>query len=308
MIAFWSNAFLHSSEIIPQLNVDTIMPLYSPFYKIILWSPIISQLLAILFALLVIFMVIKLNDKYNFIGTKNVIPAYLFVFAIGGLDKLHYLSPMYITSIMSVVIIDKLLASDETKPSYSNIFDIGFLSALTSLFYLNNIFFLPIMLVLFRLVHSNVEWRHVVLLLIGFLLPWLFVYTYYFFTNQTQLLQLILESNFNILGSKITNNTTSLYYFLSILGLTAIGMISRIDIRGNAHRSVFQILFLITITSSAILFLLPNSSEEMIINIIIAFAIIFTNYLNNITRKFWAGLFIITILVAAIYHALYNLM
>ncbi len=256
-------------------------------------------LLSFISVLLICFQLLITNARFAFIKERTFLPSYLFLFIIYTIPELHFFNPVLISGVFCLLAINTIFDSFEKNNSIMNAFNAGFLTGIAGLFYLSaNLLVILIPISLFNL-RGKISWREVVTPFIGLLLPWLFVFTFYYATNNTNV---FIDNILNYLKFK---NTTIIRDFVLIGYFALIGLITLIssmfvlkqyDEEKIRVRRYFKILFFFFF-SSLIFLIFPFVSYELIVLTVLPISFFITSYLSFMRRRFWAEFFFILIIV-----------
>ncbi|MFV0553242.1 MAG: hypothetical protein ACK5LR_00890 [Mangrovibacterium sp.] len=301
-VVLWLGALIHPVEHAFQLDVYHTMPLYQPFYLLSQWSSTVGTILAMLLSIATAFLLTNLNSRFLFLEQKTFLPAYLYLIIIGGLTPLLYLSPVYLVNIFGIWSIIIVFDADKTQSALSKIFNAGFIFGIGSLIYFNFIFLFPLLWIAFQYIHKNIDWRILVISLTGLLLPWLYVYTYYFFFDYPHLLFEIIQANF--WTPEHHSNNFMMIYIIVLIALTLLsvtGLLRTLEQRGSTYRSFFRIFLCIGMMSILVFFFVPSASLEVIPMAMPPLAFILANYLIEMKRKFWVNALLYALLAGVIY-------
>lgn len=280
------------------------MLLYHPLKVLTAWSPLASNLLAIVFALIIGFLVLRLNSSYSFIAVRTFLPSYVMILILSGLVSTQSLHPVFLGAIFLMLAIDRIFDSYEKKKIISNAFDSGFLIGLGSLCYFNLIFFFPITWISFILIRKSFKGSVFLLALIGLALPWLYAFSYYFLTDQLAVMEHIIVQNVVTSNKFFGANLPFQIYLGYLIFLTLIGsffLLSQLDEKKVSSRKYFQIFFIVFIIATLMLVLIPAVSHEILVIIAIPLTFLFSNYLIFMRRQFWGNLFIYLLIGLVIY-------
>lgn len=301
--AIWFRAFL-KPELFPFYVGEDQMLLYRPLAQLGNGSALVSNIIAILLVLVLAFIVLRLNTSYSFIRIRTFLPSNIFVIIISGLVSLHALHPVYFGALFLLLAINRIFGAYENEKVNSNAFDAGFLIGLGSLFYFNLVFFFPIVWIGFMVIRKNPEWRNFVLPLLGIFVPWLYAFSYYFFTDSLRELGHCIAQNVmtpvNLLEAPLAIKIyLGLLIFITLLG--SFFLVSQMDEKKVSSRKYFQIFFGIFIIAMLILLFIPAASQEMLIIMAIPLTFLFSNYLIFMRRQFWGNLFVYLLIGLVIY-------
>ncbi|MFV0291649.1 MAG: DUF6427 family protein [Mangrovibacterium sp.] len=303
-LVLWIGALINPVEHHFAIDLTHQIPLAQPLFLINQWSPLASSIVALVLTILTALLLVQTNHRYLFLEQKTFLPGYLFVIIIGGLVSLKYLNPLYVTNVLGSIALIHIFDSPRENTSLSTLFNTGFIFGICSLFYLSFVFLLPLVWIAFQLITKNINWRHFALPLMGLILPWIHVASYYYFIDQIPLLIEIIQNNFSIPEHLIFGDMTMLYYIAFIILLAAmssIGIFFTFEKRGSTHRYFFQTYLAIGVASPLLVIFIPSVSKEMLLTVIAPIACILANYLIVIPSKFWANIILFVLLLIVIY-------
>lgn len=271
------------------------MPIFE-FSSVSVHSLILLGYISVLF---ICFQLLNTNARFAFIKERTFLPSYLFLFIVLALPDLHYFNPVYISGILSLLAINTLFAVYEGKNSIDSSFNAGFFTGLGSLFYLSNFFLVILIPFSIFFLKGKITWREIITPFIGVILPWLFVFTYYFATNSTDLFIDNLGNYISYKGESIIHNNFILGYFsflFIIIALSSMFVSKQNDEEKIKVRRYFKILFLFFF-SSLLFLIFPFVSSELIVISILPITFIITNYLSFKRQRFWAEFFFILLIL-----------
>lgn len=175
---FWFGAFLHPS-IIP---VDA-TPFLTPGYSLLLRLLQGNHFLQILIAFILVFSGALLFNysltKFDLVPKNTLVPAMVYVVLMSYSPSLLGLHPVVIPTFLTVLILFYLFQVYTEEGAFAQIFNIGLLIGISSLFYFPSIFLIVFIWLTF-IVYRLYSWREWVIPLTGIVTPYLFLFTYYF--------------------------------------------------------------------------------------------------------------------------------
>jgi hypothetical protein len=122
-------------------------------------------------------------EKYDLTATNALIPALVLIFLSGMIPSLQTLHQAMIPGLIMIFVLHQVFEIFTQEEAYSQVFYSGFLIALGSMFYFPSIAFLLFVWFTF-IVYSIYRWREWIIVLFGFLTPYLLLWTYFFWTDQ----------------------------------------------------------------------------------------------------------------------------
>ncbi len=122
-------------------------------------------------------------NKNEILTKPSFLPALFFIVFMSCDSSLFTLHPLLLASLFLLLAINKSANSYQKDAAFSNAFDAGVLLSLSALFYFPSIVFLPLLGIGF-IMFRPFNWREWVISFIGLMLPYIFVFTYYFWNDK----------------------------------------------------------------------------------------------------------------------------
>ena len=288
-LAIWFRSFM-SPAMFSFFPDENMMILYQPVNYLLESSPLASHIVALLFTILLSFLILKLNVQYTFIRSRTFLPPSLFVLITSGMADLRAMHPVYLAALFLILSIDRIFSTYDKESVHSNAFDSGVFLAIGSLFYFNLIFFFPLLWISFIILRPNVNWREYILTALGFILPWLAAFAYYLVTDGTDELIQTIKANFSPHQEFLRENLPIQIYigFLVFFTLLAsLFIITQYDGKKISSRRYFKAFFWIFLISVILVVANPAVSEEIIIILAIPLTYLISNYLIFMKRQIW---------------------
>lgn len=278
--------------------------LFIPLMNVLASRPFLQVLISLVLAVGLAFCVQKLNSQYPFFRIRTLLPFSLLILLIGGVTALHTLHPVYFASICYVFSIDRALAAFKKKSFYSNSFDTGFLIGVGSLFYTPLIFLFPALMIGMRIVNYTCNWRHLILLFWGVILPWIFTFFCFFMAGSVSEPLKILEISLSTSGNHLTGNIplqifAGFWGFLLVTG--ALFGLSRFDKRKISTRKYYSVFLLLILILIILFFFAPFVSVEVFILVAVPSSFIISNALLSFRIRLLADVILVLLAGLVIY-------
>lgn len=302
-VALWIKSFVHSGAY-PFYPDEDMMILYRPVSYLLENNLLLNNIVALIFIILLAFLILKLNEQYTFIRVRNFLPPSLFILITSGIPDLHAMHPVYPATLFLVLAIDRIFNSFDKEVFHSNAFDAGIFLAIGSLFYLNLVFFFPLLWFGFIILKPKVNWREFVLSTIGFVLPWLVAITYYLSVGQQDQLWHTIQMNITSHQSFLKENLAVQIYVGYLALLTILGsffLIFQYDDKRIRSRKFFKVFFWIFLISIILIVAIPAVSQEIILVLTIPITYLISNFFISLKRQFWGEVLIYLLVAAVIY-------
>lgn len=290
--------------IFPFYQGEDAMILYQPIRYFLGQSAMGGTIAALIFIILLAFLVFKINVQYSFIKVRTVLPSVLFIIISSGLHELHSMHPVYPAALFLILTIDRIFNSYEKEVIHSNAFDAGILLAIGSLFYFNLVFFFPFLWIGFIILKPKVNWREYILSTLGFVFPWLAAMAYYGATGQVEQFTTIVKANLSLHGSLLKGNLAVQIYlgFLAlIILLSSVSLLSQYDFKKISARKYFKAFFWVFLIACVLMVANPAVSQDIIILLAIPVSYLISNYLIYMKRPVWGEIILYILLAGVIY-------
>ena len=303
VLGLWFRSYIHP-EWFPFFEGENEMFLFKPIAHLFSGSVLANNLFSMLLVVLLSFFILRLNTAYAFIRIRTFLPSNIFVLIVSGLLTMHSLHPVYFALLFLMLSVNCIFQSYEKKKFHNNAFDAGFFIGIGSLFYFNLIFFFPVSWIGFLLIKKRPEWRNFALPVLGAFVPWLFAWSYYFLTNQSNIFFDTISTNFITDNHFLRGNISVQIYLGFLVLLTLLGsvfLLNQYDEKKISTRKYFQIFFLIFLIAFVLLLAVPAVSKEILIIMALPLTFLISNYLIYLKRKFWSNLFMYLFIALIIY-------
>ncbi len=276
--------------------------LYSPIYSVTQQLPLLQVALSLAIVLFVSFLIQQINISFSLIKVRTKLPALVFILLVGGLTPMHTLHPVYLAAILLMLSIYSIFSVFNNPEPVTHFFNAGLFLSIGSLFYFNLLALLPALFIAVSVLRREPLFRDYFALFIGFLLPWLFAFSYLFFTDRIVEAITIFGDNILTPVSHFSKNYLLLGYAGIIVLLTIIGsfkMLQLYDSSKVSTRKYFQVLFILFVFSMFSFALVPATSQEFLIILFIPVSFLIANLLSSITSTFWSELLFSLLLLAS---------
>jgi len=170
----WAATVLHPGEI---ARPYTDVTLLAPFFDWIHSFPLVKDVLGFTTLLLMASTWNSIINKHSLLGQSTWLPFFFMLILLSCRTSLIGFYPALASSFFLVLSLNRLISSYKKERALSDIFDSGLFVGIATLFYIPSMVFL-IVLWIGLLVIRSINWREWVCSIIGFLLPFVFTFTY----------------------------------------------------------------------------------------------------------------------------------
>ncbi len=265
------------------------MPLYELLFG---WAgryPLVSRLTALGLLVAQAIWLAAINTRHIILKTRTYLPSFLFILISSCYLPLQRFHPLLIANLSLIYALEKLFSAHRKKRLDYGFFEAAFVISLAALLYSKAIFFLLILFAghfLLRPAHFR-EWIFIIL---GFLLPWFFLFSYYYLTErETGLLfekivsGLSFSRDFPELGRY---HYFYLGYLLLLIFISSVHMIITIQTLKIYIRKYFQVFFRVFVILNLLFFGFYSGSIELLIPAAIPVSFLISHYLISTGNKF----------------------
>ena len=301
-IALWIRSFIHP-QAFPFYPGEDSMILYKPLSYLLENNLLLNNIVALIFIILLAFLILKLNLQYTFIRIRSVLPASLFVLIASGMTDLHAMHPVYPAALFLILTIDRIFNAYDKDSIHSNAFDAGTFLAIGSLFYMNLVFFFPLLWFGFIILKQKVNWREYFLTTIGFCLPWLAAFSYYFIAGQQDELSQTIQTNFSSHQLFLMEDLPIQIYVGYLILLTLLGsffLLSQYTDKRISSRKYFKVFFWIFLISIILIAADRAVSQEIILLLALPLTYLISNYFISMKHQLWGEVFIYLLTAAVV--------
>lgn len=291
-------------------------PLLNPAYSLVLYllgdNPYIYVLLGFLLVMAASLVFNYTLEKNELAGSNSLIPAFTFIIVMSLFPGLQGFYPSLVAGLLIIFMLDLVFDIYTMEDAYSKVFYSGFLIAISSFFYFPSVGFLLFMWFVFIL-YRIYRWREWVILIFGFLSPYILLWTYFFWIDE-------LTQVFHAYGQYFTPKAVFNYTFnLTILNYISMGLVVilffrafltlTIHIQENviSVRKRFWAVILFLIVSILSFLFSGNLSQYHVVFIQVSMAMIIQGLLFMVKRvvltEIFLGVIIILILINNYYLA-----
>lgn len=297
-LLMWLLGFFRQVNIIA---ADHVMPLYELTTKWLGNYHLLIVFTALFLAVVEAFVLNYIVNKHEILGAQSYLPALFYIILISSCANLLTLYPALFAHLFLLLSINKLFNTYRKDTAFSQVFDAGFLISIGSLFYFPSIFFfftVWIALVIFR----PFIWREWAISLMGLIVPYLFVFVYYYWFDGLNALwyDKMLFSFSNRINE--LDFLSSYYFLMAVVPLIIIlsfrKFLSALTATKLKTKKALILLIWFFIFSS-IISIANGFSIHYFSFFAIPLAVSFAYYFNNV-KKMWWGEFLFFLLLASI--------
>jgi hypothetical protein len=300
-ILFWLKSLI-SPRTYTFYNGETDNILYKPIHTLTIEIPILQIIIPLILIIGMALIMLQLNNRYNIIRIRTMLPAPLFILIVSGFSNLHTMHPVYFAAFFVLLAIYRLFSAfDEVKP-YSPAFDSGFFLGVAALFYFNAFILFPAFIIGLGVLSREPKWREFIVNIIGFFLPFIFAFSYVFvFGKVPEYLETLKLNTFTSVGNLKSNlpvlGYLGILFILILLG--TIRIVQQYNAKKVSTRKYFIVLFLVFLFMLISFTLIPATSLEIFVITVIPVTLLLANFFVFMKGRFW-GEFLFSLLLIAV--------
>jgi len=139
-LALFMKSFIQPGEI----TGITAMPFYNLVFGSIHTIPFLDRLVALVFLLVIGYMLIRIGVRYVLLEFRSFMPAFFFLLFTVALPSAQHVTPALVGSVFYLLCFAILFDLHDKRPDTFSVFTAGIVLAFGSMFYLKLIWFLPL--------------------------------------------------------------------------------------------------------------------------------------------------------------------
>ena len=283
----WLKSFLQPAEALAGLDQWS-MPVYHLIENLLNNQPVIRKLIALALLITNALWLARMNTKFILIKSRTYLPAIFYALICSSLVAFHDLTPALIASFLFILALEIMFDSHNEEQLSYKFFEAAFLVSLASLIYSTIALYLIIIWIILSILR-NAGWREWVFTIIGFALPYLFLYSVYYLTDQDipANTQNIFSNFTHERGFEFPGLLPMIFYgFMALLVFMAsIRLLSAYQGMKIYVRKFFMVLFFIFLFTLGIHLILYHKALELIFFYAIPVSYLLTFYFIQIRSK-----------------------
>jgi hypothetical protein len=303
-IILWLAPFLNESKI-QLLSEQLRLPLYDAMFGFINEMQFIQKVTAFLLVISIAFLLVRLNTRFIIINNRTYLPALVYILIVSGIPDIQKLNPALVSTFIMLFIVEKILDSYRQESLYYGFFTAAFMLGVGCLLYPFLIYFLLTLwagIILLR----QFNWREWTFSILGFAIPFLFVFTYYFVLHDDPAFIYDQYTRFYSHSYDFRGYSLPVYIFVGILALLMLlasqFLMQAYSARKIISRRAYSLLLWLFINTIAVFFLIEQASVELIYIAALPLSFLLANYWVFIRAVFWGNLFLILLILSILFN------
>jgi len=292
-VFLWIDAFLTFNSV--SLIEENAAPLYIWiavfFNEYRFWSVLLSFIFMIIQAI----MFNRVIAGRNLVDLNSQLPALFYIVLMSNNFSLMGLHPIWFANFFLIIALDKIFDVFSEEEVYVEIFNVGFLISLASLFYIPALWFI-LLLISALIIYYLVNIRSILASIIGFVTPYMFVALYYYWFDKLEERSAELLNFRSLLSDFSLSFTPLAWASIGVIGIIALVAIFRIYIGGLSDKPVrirkrYHVLLAYFIIAAITV---PFAGEMMHVHqglLMLPLAAIMAGFFQESKKTFWNELF-----------------
>ena len=294
-LALFMKSFIQPGEI----TGITAMPFYDLVFGSIHTIPFLDRLIALVFLLVIGYMLIRIGVRYVLLQFRSFMPAVFFLLFTVALPSTHQVTPALVGSVFYLLCFAILFDVPDKPPDTFSVFTAGIVLVFGSMFYLKLIWFLPLIWISLGTLRT-VTWREMFYPVIAYLIMGLFLFTWYWIVKENG------EGFVDLIGRNLAFEGSfqpyhySVYifygFFLLLVAIASIYMANRFQTRKPVVQDIFQVLFYMFLAGILFFIFIARFDPACLVFVAFPVAFILSNFFHR-KRNPWIHELIMWILV-----------
>ena len=264
------------------------MPLYAISTSWLGDYVLISRLLTLILLIITAYWLSRLNTKFIIIGSRTYLPTFLFLIIVSAYLPLQQMNPALFACFFLVYSLEIMFETFKKEGLALKFFQAAFLVSLASLFYARSAYLMMVVWAGLGILRPF-RWREWFFTLIGFIVPYIFLFSYYFLSDQD-----LYEKRVIIMGNYLPDHHTGTYHenfmifygFLLLLLIAASFRMLQVNQGLKIYiRKFYRLNFWVFIFTLLVWLTLYGRSVEFIYFLAVPVSYILTQYLFNLRSR-----------------------
>jgi len=182
-LLFWIHSFQKVTLV--DLNlVNGAMPLYYLIYPLFKGQNFWQVFFAFCLVIFNSFFIAQIGSRFLFLKKRSYLSGIIYLITVSSLHVLQALLPVHLATLFVLISINFIFNTFHNKAEITLAFNAAFFLAIGSLFYLPVVLLFPLVWISIFVLQKDDNWRLLTVPILGFGLPWLFVWVYSFMTDS----------------------------------------------------------------------------------------------------------------------------
>ena len=134
------------------------------------------------------FFIAQLGSSFLFLRKRSYLPGIIYLITVSAFQVLHALLPVHLATLFVLISIYFIFDTFHRKVEITYTFNAAFFLAIASLFYIPVVVLFPLVWISIFVLQKDDNWRLFAVPILGFGVPWLFMWVYSYLTDTYNLL------------------------------------------------------------------------------------------------------------------------
>ena len=179
---FWMHSF-RSPNIIDLSLANGAMPLYYLAYQTFKDQNFWQVFMAFCLVIFNSYFIAQLGSSFLFLRKRSYLPGIIYLITISAFKVLHALLPVHLATLFVLISIYFIFDTFHKRVEITYTFNASFFLAIASLFYFPVVVLFPLVWISIFVLQKDDNWRLLAVPILGFGVPWLFMWVYTFLTD-----------------------------------------------------------------------------------------------------------------------------
>ncbi len=180
---FWVHS-LRTPALLDIKLANGAMPLYYLIFDFLKGQDFWQIFIAFCLVLINSFFVAQLGSSLLFVRKRSYLPGIIYLITVSSLQVLHALVPVHLATLCVLISIYFILNTYHNPNEITFTFNASFLLSVASLFYLPAVILFPLVWISIFVLQKNDNWRLLVIPVLGFGTPWMFLWAFSFLSGS----------------------------------------------------------------------------------------------------------------------------
>ena len=298
--ALWVGAFLHPAPI--PLTGGIEVPLFSAIYPWISSVDWLAVPLAFLIILLEAFILNSVMIYHELVPKNSLIPSIVFITFMSSSPVLLNIYPALLAVMLFIIFLNLIIPLYEQENNHRSVLSAGLILSISSMIYFPMVLLLPFFWMCF-LIFRILKWREWIISIIAFLIPYLYLAVYYFWTdNLSMAIDLYLKSFEGFLRFHFPIEFWNISIWVMMILFLFIPALGRIMISINSYninlRKKVSAISWLTIFSISVLFAGGDVRFQAIF--LMSLSILISHFFATTKKSGWNEIIFLLLLVGII--------
>jgi hypothetical protein len=269
----------------------------------------VQLIISIILILTGAFLITYIINENEIIEKKSFLPALIYIVLMSNVDNMLTLNPILFANIFLLISISKVIQTYRKESAQSEIFDAAFYLSIASFFYFPCVILFPI-LVTGLIIYRSLNRRELIITLVGIILPYCFLLTYYFWIDGLADAINRLKVYFTFKEFPTFDLSQAGYFMLIIEGLIILFSLNKLigNFINAAQRTKKNLLLFIWILIFVLgsCFISPELNLSYFSMLAIPLSVFIANYFLHMKKIWWGEIMFIVLIVTILLNDFSN--